>query len=87
MPAAAQTVAGHQSCLSHQQYGVQSSISTVGSTSSTVTEHRYSNGRSYFFFGWGTKGSANVGVSSGGWDAYTPGYFVSAYSVCAPKAV
>ncbi len=85
-PAAAHTVSGYKSCLSNQQYGVQTSISTTGSTSSTVSIHEYSNQRTYYFYGWGLKGSANVGVSSGGWEAYTPGTFTYANPTCAGKA-
>lgn len=85
MPASAQTIGGSTSCASTQQQGVQSALSSNGTTT-TVTVHSYANGREYALTGFGTKSSSNPGVSSGGWSAYSSRTLAWANGYCMPKA-
>lgn len=84
VPASAQTIGGNTSCAWTQQQGVQSALSSAGS-STTITVHSYANGREYSFVGFGTKSSSNPGVSAGSWSALSSKKLAWANGYCMPK--
>lgn len=85
---AADSRSGTQNCLSHQQYGITSTLSATNApTATTPTTHGYSNGLIRIVYGVGAKGTSNPGVSSGGWNVQVSSiYFIlSANGTCGPK--
>lgn len=87
LPASAASSSGWQTCAGNQQYGIQTRLSAVNSSSTTRTTHTYVGAYSVDYYGQGYKNSSRAGVSSGGWEAYvpSPASFLNANGTCGPK--